>query len=542
MRVYRDDDADLEILGSRQIAVIGYGNQGRAQARNLQDSGLKVVIGNREDEYAVRARTDGLPLLPIAQAVEEGDIVMLLLPDEVTPDVFGREIAPHLTEGQTLVFASGYNIAFERITPPPGVDVVLVAPRMIGAGVRDLYVAGQGFPSFIGVAQDHSGQAKAKALALAKGIGSTRAGVVEVTFAQEAELDLFTEQCFGPAFGHVLTTSANLLIEEGYPSEAVLLELYMSGELSYTLAKIAELGLIEQSRLHSNTSQYGSMSRGMRFMLPELRTKMQEGLQEIQSGQFAREWTEEQEAGCPTLAMLREAALSLPLYQKEKELRQALGDLPSYQQAISPEEPDTRHPPSPGARAGTRGILADSALEQGPRSQEAPLAARGLQFRAALANLLAALGWGGAAEGKTAPLPDAGSLTTPQIERVLERFLSQAADDPALQSFSQGRAMTVLYVLTDLKLEFWMRFDDGTVTTAMGSPLSQADVRLEAKADTFDGMFTGRINAMRAAMTGKLSFDGEAKMAMSQQQIQGDLCRLYVQARERVLASDLAEG
>jgi ketol-acid reductoisomerase len=324
MRVYHDQDADSHILEGRRIAVIGYGNQGRAQALNLRDSGLDVIVGNREDDYAARAREDGFRVLSIEQATAEADVVMLLIPDEITPAVFEEEVAPHLSEGSVLVFASGYNIAFDFIAPPPFVDVVLVAPRMIGAGVRELYLSGRGFPSFIGVAQDRSGQAREIALALAKSISSTRFGVVEVTFAQEAELDLFTEQCFAPAFGRVLTTAVDILLEEEYPPEAVLLELYMSGELSYTLGKMAELGAIEQSALHSPTSQYGSMSRGMRFALPELRDRMREGLEEIRSGRFAREWAAEQTAGYPMLEMLREAARSLPLHRLEQELRQAL--------------------------------------------------------------------------------------------------------------------------------------------------------------------------------------------------------------------------
>lgn len=325
IRVYHDQDADLDILRDRRIAVIGYGNQGRSQALNLRDSGLQVVIGNRGDRYAERARGDGFPLLPIAQAAAEADVLMMLIPDEVAPAVFEGEIASHLAEGDALVFASGYNIVFGFIAPPPFVDVVLVAPRMIGAGVRELYLAGRGFPSFFGVAQDHSGQARKLALALARGIGSTRMGAVEVTFAQEVELDLFNEQCFGPAFGQVLMAAVDLLLEEGYPPEAVLLELYMSGELAYTLGKIAELGMIEQIELHSRTSQYGSLSRGMRFILPELRARMREGLEEIRSGQFAQEWAAEQEAGCPTLEALKEAAHSLPLCQLEQELRRAFG-------------------------------------------------------------------------------------------------------------------------------------------------------------------------------------------------------------------------
>jgi ketol-acid reductoisomerase len=324
MQVYHDDDADVNLLIGKRIAVIGYGNQGRAQALNLRDSGLDVVIGNHEDAYAEKARQDGFAALSIPQAAAQAQVVMLLIPDEVAPAAFEDEIEPHLTKGDALVFASGYNIAFGFVSPPAEVDVVLVAPRMIGAGVRELYVAGRGFPSFFGVAQDHSGKAREIALALAKGIGSTRAGVVEVSFAQEAELDLFTEQCFGPAFGHVLTTAIFLLLDKGYPPEAVLLELYMSGELSFTLAKMAELGIVEQTALHSRTSQYGSMSRGIRYVLPELRARMEAGLEEITSGAFAREWTAEKEAGCPTLSSLQEAARRLPLQELEQELRKKI--------------------------------------------------------------------------------------------------------------------------------------------------------------------------------------------------------------------------
>jgi ketol-acid reductoisomerase len=333
MRVYHDEDADLRDLAAKTIAVIGYGNQGRAQALNLRDSGLAVVVGNRDDAYAARAQVDGFAPTSIDQAAIEGDVIMMLVPDEVAPQVFDQQVAPHLAEGKVLDFASGYNIAFEHISLPANVDVVLVAPRMIGAGVRDLFVAQRGFPSFIAVAQDASGRARSVALALAKGIGATRMGVVEVTFAQEAEIDLFTEQCFGPAFGRVLITAVDLLLEEGYPPEAVLLELYLSGEFAYTMQKIADLGLIEQTALHSPTSQYGSMSRGLRFSLPGLRDKMREGLDEIRSGAFAREWAAEQAAGYPMLEMLQGAARQIPLHQIEQEVRRAVFG------AAAPDEP-----------------------------------------------------------------------------------------------------------------------------------------------------------------------------------------------------------
>ncbi len=515
MQVYHDQDADLSLLQGRRIAVIGYGNQGRAQALNLRDSGLEVVIGNREDDYADCARQDGLPVLAIDQASAGANVVMMLIPDEVAPAIFEAQIAPHISEGKVLVFASGYNIAFGFITPPPSMDIVLVAPRMIGAGVRDLYVAGRGFPSFIGVAQDHSGQARELALALAKGIGSTRAGVVEVTFAQEAELDLFTEQCFGPAFGQVLTTSIDLLVEEGYPPEAVLLELYMSGEFAYTLNKIAKLGMVEQSALHSPTSQYGSMSRGMRFVLPELRTRMRDGLEEIRSGRFAQEWAAEHAAGAPTLAALRKAAQSLPLHKLEQELRQALGDVPGV--------PPTYLRRAPGADQGS------SDTQQGQATDLA--VGTGLLDRG-LAGLRRVMG---RPESTSAAPPLAGPLSKTQIEEVLRRFLAEAGSAPALRAFSQGREMVTHYVLDDLGLEFYMRFDDGEVTAALGAPASPAEVRLETNSEVLDGMFTDQINAMRAFMTGKLSFSGEAKLAITIQQIQNDLGQLYTQAREAVV-------
>lgn len=383
---------------------------------------------------------------------------------------------------------------------------------MIGAGVRDLYVAGRGFPSFIGVAQDRSGQAKEVALALAKDIGSTRFGVVEVTFAQEAELDLFTEQCFGPAFGHVLTTAVDVLLEEGYPPEAVLLELYMSGELSYTMGKIAELGLIEQSALHSTTSQYGSMSRGMRFILPELRARIREGLEEIRSGQFTQEWAAEQEAGCPTLKMLKESARSLPLHRLERELRYALQG--------EPAEPE----PDVAAELSTEGPT-----EPKPPHLAAPARTAGEGFLGRVFTGLRRL------MGRVQAPPHAGALSRTQMEQVLRRFVAYAAGDPALQEFARGRSMTMHYVLSDVGLEFYMRFEQGGVLAGMGAPQFPAEVRLETTADVLDGMFTGRINAMRAAMTGQLSFKGDAKVAVGVQQVQADLTRLYALAREEAV-------
>jgi len=321
VKVYRDEDVSSRTLKDKLIAVLGYGNQGRAQALNLRDSGHKLIVGNRNDSFKVVAQRDGFKVFSIQQATEKADVVMMLIPDEVQPEVFKMDIARYLHSGDAVAFASGFNIAFKLIEPPEFVDIVMIAPRMIGEGVRENYVRRIGYPSFVGVAQDYTGHAKQIALEIAKGIGSTRMGALEVTFRQEAELDLFSEQCFGPAFGQILTGAMMLLVDEGYPAPVVLLELYMSGELSYVFQKAAEVGFTGQMGLHSLTSQYGSLTRVLRFadLVPEVRKRLKEGLDEIRSGAFAREWMKEQESGYPTLKEVREFLENNPLRKLEKE-------------------------------------------------------------------------------------------------------------------------------------------------------------------------------------------------------------------------------
>jgi len=323
--IYFDEDANLEIL-REPIVIIGYGNQGRAQALNLKDSGLNVIIGNIQDEYWDRAVSDGFEVMAIKDAANEAKIVLLLIPDELQPSIFREMIAPTLHKGKVLCFASGYNITFETITVPTEVDTILVAPRMIGKGVRESYIYNKGFYSFIAVHNDATGNAKEIALAIAKGIGSTKPGgaVLEVTFRQEAELDLFNEQCFGPAFGQVLTCAVDIAIEAGYPPEAVLIELYMSGEFAYTAEMIAKMGTLKQLELHSPTSQYGSMSRGMRYASPELRQAMKQSLHEIQDGTFAKEFAEEYELDLEILDDMKEMAKDIPIVCLDSVVREKL--------------------------------------------------------------------------------------------------------------------------------------------------------------------------------------------------------------------------
>ncbi len=326
-RIYHDADADLGLLNGRTLAVVGYGNQGRSQALNLRDSGLRVIVGNVPDASLEQARADGFEAFSIADACARADVILLLVPDEVMPEVYEKEVAPYLRPDGVLDFASGYNVAFGLITPPDFVDVVLVAPRMIGPGVRDTYESGEGFPSFVGVHQDASGKAKAQMLALAKGIGSTRAGCIEMSMHDEASLDLFTEQGFGPAFGNVMMAAVDTLVEAGYPPEAVLVELFLSGELAYTFQKIREVGMLKQMDFHSHTSQYGSMTRGARFvgLVPALKEKMKEALEEIRSGRFSEEWSTNREEKLKLLEQLKKLRAQIPFSEYERRARAAFG-------------------------------------------------------------------------------------------------------------------------------------------------------------------------------------------------------------------------
>jgi ketol-acid reductoisomerase len=305
------------------IAVIGYGNQGRAQALNLRDSGANLIIGNLQDEYGKRAKKDGFEVYDISIAVAQAEIVMLLIPDEVLPGVFEKQIQPHLKPNSALVFASGYCVAFGQIDLPNNVDVVLLAPRMIGVGVRERYLTEEGFYCMVGVQQDASGTAMERLLALAWGIGGLAKPAIEVTFKQEAILDLFNEQAFGPAFGRVLLTAISTLLEHGLPPEAVLVEMYISEEMAYTYQKMAQIGLVRQTAFHSPTSQYGAMSRGARFLGMGLRRRMNQIYDEIDDGTFAREWSSP--FARLKLKVIRYFAMRQSINQVEVLVRKALG-------------------------------------------------------------------------------------------------------------------------------------------------------------------------------------------------------------------------
>lgn len=326
MKVYYENDADLTVLDGKTVGMVGYGNQGRAQALNLRDSGVRVLVGNIEDHYANQAREDGFEPVPIPDAVRASDIVMVLIPDEVQPGVYESSVGPNLRAGQTLSFGSGYNIHFGLIQPPPDVDVVMVAPRTIGRQVRVAFEAGGGVNADIDVRQDASGNAWPVTLALAKGIGCTRAGAFHTTFRTEAELDLFSEQALWPALFDCLMAAYEVLNEYGYPEEAAALEIYASGEAADIFAAMARTGIFEQMRYHSPTSQYGVLSRrkDATGSSQVLRERMRAALEHIRSGSFAREWKEEERTGYPLFNRLREELGSHPLNGADAAVRELL--------------------------------------------------------------------------------------------------------------------------------------------------------------------------------------------------------------------------
>jgi len=319
-KIYHDGDADLEILKERTIGVIGYGNQGRAQSLNMRDSGLRVTVGNRDDEYKDRAIQDGFDAQPIEAVARASNVILMLIPDEVQPEVCERQIRPHLRAGDALCFASGYNIHCRRIIPPKDVDVIMTAPRMIGQGVRNLYQQGAGFPCLIGVHQDASGRALDLALALAKAIGATRLGAFHSSFEEETLIDLFAEQMLWPGIIKLCTLYFERLVENGCDPDIVATELHLSGEFVEVARAMITEGFFKQLRLHSHTSQYGQLSRAERMAPKALLRQIDKAMEEIRSGAFAREWAAEQERGCPGLQGLTRKALEHPLNAAEERL------------------------------------------------------------------------------------------------------------------------------------------------------------------------------------------------------------------------------
>ena len=306
-RIFHDTDAPLDPVQNKTVAVIGYGNQGRAWALNLRDSKLDVIVGTVADASQQAASDDGFPAHTVADAVAQADVICLLIPDEVMGEAVAAHIKDALKPGAAVVFASGYAVAYNEVDLPDTVDVVMVAPRMIGVGVRDSYVDGSGFIAFTGVERDATGNAWPVVLGVARALGATKRGSVEMTFAQEATIDLFVEQGIAPALQKVWRDAAMVLLEKGIPIEAILAEFYLSGEIERTYRAMRELGATKQWQLHSQTSQYGTASRAERYNDVDLASRMRIAIEEITSGAFAKEWAAERAAGYPKVKALREA-------------------------------------------------------------------------------------------------------------------------------------------------------------------------------------------------------------------------------------------
>ncbi len=325
MNLLKDQDASLEPLAGKTVAVLGYGNQGRAHALNLQDSGVSVIVGNRDDKYRRRAVEDGFESMTIPEAAAAGDILEVLTTDESQPVIWDEQIAPGIASGNTLVWASGYNVGYDLIKSPADVDVVMVAPRMTGVMVRTLFENGKGAMAQFAVHQDASGQARDIVLALCKGIGCTRGGVFESSFREEAELDLFAEQVVWPVLTRWFRDCFDMGVEFGFPPELMVMELYASGEASEILGHMAENGFFRQMAYHSTTSQYGTLSRGSQLVSDEMRAKGRElFLRDVRNGAFIKEWSDEQVNGLQRLAELQNEALEHPMSQAEMSVINAI--------------------------------------------------------------------------------------------------------------------------------------------------------------------------------------------------------------------------
>ena len=319
--MFYDDDADLSLLDGKTVAIIGFGSQGHAHSQNLKDSGVDVVVGLRDSSDSVKAAQDaGLTVLGVAEAAAKGDIVMVLVPDELHRDVWEQEIREGIQPGNTLLFGHGFSILYGEIEAPEGVDVGLAAPKGPGHLVRRQYLEGSGVPGLIAIHQDASGKAKDTALAYAKGIGCTRGGVFETSFKDETETDLFGEQavlCGGAS--ELVQAGFDTLVEAGYPAEMAYFECLH--ELKLIVDLMYEKGLSGMRYSISNTAEYGDYSRGKRVITDETRKEMKKILGEIQDGTFAREWIAENRAGQEHFKKMRADQASSKVETVGKELR-----------------------------------------------------------------------------------------------------------------------------------------------------------------------------------------------------------------------------
>jgi ketol-acid reductoisomerase len=319
--IYYDSDADFDLLKERTVAVIGYGSQGRAQALNLKDSGANVVLGLRPGSRSQpAAESEGLTVKSIEEAAAEADVVQILIPDEQHGAVYRNQIEPNLQAGNMVMVSHGFSIHFGQIIPSADIDVTMIAPKAPGDLVRDVFTEGGGVPCLIAIQQDTTGNARDIALAYANGIGGTRAGVIETTFREETETDLFGEQavlCGGTAA--LIKASYDTLVEAGYQPEMAYFE--CMHELKLIVDLIYTGGLSKMRRVVSNTAEFGDLTRGPRVIDESVRARMRQILKEVQSGEFAREWVLENRANQPVLQALRRQEEELQIEEVGSNLR-----------------------------------------------------------------------------------------------------------------------------------------------------------------------------------------------------------------------------
>ncbi len=337
-RRFYEADGDLRLLDGKTVAIVGYGSQGHAHALNLRDSGVRVIVGLYAGSRSrPKAEAAGLTVKTTAEAAAEADVVMLLVADHLQPELYRSEIAPHMKAGKTLMFAHGFNIHYGQIVPPPEVDVSMIAPKAPGHRVRELFVEGVGVPALVAVHQNASGRALEQALAYARALGCLKAGVIETTFREETESDLFGEQavlCGGVS--ELIRAGFETLVEAGYAPEIAYFECLH--ELKLIVDLIQEGGLSYMRYSVSDTAEYGDYTRGPRVIDAHVRQTMRQILAEVQSGQFAREWIEENRNGRKNFLAMREAARQQPLEAVGRELRQMMKFLKKAKEAGVPED------------------------------------------------------------------------------------------------------------------------------------------------------------------------------------------------------------
>jgi ketol-acid reductoisomerase len=335
---FYEKDGSLAPLQGKTIAIIGYGSQGHAHALNLRDSGLNVVVGLPETSKSIaKAKAAGLPVASVAEAAAQADVIMILVPDHLQGEIYRKDIEPHLSKGKTLMFAHGFNIHFNEIKPPADIDVSMIAPKAPGHRVRELFVEGVGVPALVAIAQDASGHALENALAYASALGCLKAGVIETTFREETESDLFGEQavlCGGVS--ELIRAGFETLTAAGYAPEIAYFECLHELKLIVDLIYEGGLGYMRYSV--SDTAEYGDYTRGKRIINDQTRAEMKKILSEIQSGEFARTWLQENRDGRHKFLAMREEAKNQPVEKVGAELRSMMTFLKKRKEAGVPQE------------------------------------------------------------------------------------------------------------------------------------------------------------------------------------------------------------